>query len=91
MLGIVAAPFAGEPFAFELLDPMGRDLVQNHRPERLVQHLQDVAIALRAAFIELGMILQIGFRELLEGDVRLSSDARGALLKCAPGMIAPRR
>ena len=39
------SPLAGEPFAFELFDPVRRDLVQDERPECPVERLENLAIA----------------------------------------------
>jgi len=76
---LVTLPLAGEPSAFELLDPVSRDLVKDHRPKRSIQHLQNVAVALNAALVLRRMILDVGVSESLERDVRLVADLVSAL------------
>jgi hypothetical protein len=71
----VPTPLAGQPLAFELLDPVGGDLVQNRRPEPAIQDLNDLAIAVGAALVQLGVIPQIRLGEGSKRDVRLSPNA----------------
>jgi hypothetical protein len=52
-----------------------RDFVEDHRAEEPVQRLQDFAIAFGGALVQIGMIAQVDFRELLERNVRLPADA----------------
>ncbi len=52
----VAAPLPRQPFPLELLDPMRRDLVQDERAERPIQHLQDLPVAIDAPLVELRMV-----------------------------------
>jgi hypothetical protein len=59
----VAAPFAGEPIPFELLDPVRRDLVQDERAERPIQRQQNLTIALDAALVEFGVVLDVRLGE----------------------------
>jgi hypothetical protein len=54
---------------------MGRDLVQDHLPEKTIESFENLAIALDASLVQLRVIAQVGFCKLLERDVRLPTDA----------------
>ena len=55
----VRAPLAGEPIAFELLDSMSRDLVQDERAKRTIERFQDLPIAVSAFLVQVGMIAEV--------------------------------
>ena len=52
----VRPPLPRQPFALALLDPMGRDLVQDQRSERAIERLEDLAVAIRAALVQLRVV-----------------------------------
>jgi hypothetical protein len=64
-----------------LLDAMRGDFVQQGGAERPVRRFQDVAIAVDASLIELGVIGEVGIRKLLERDVGLPADALSVVLR----------
>jgi len=53
---------------------MCRDLVENQGAERPIEGLQNFAIPVSAAFVQISMVAQIHIRELPERDVRQSAD-----------------
>ena len=72
---LMAAPLPRQPFALELLDSVGRDLVQDERPERAIKDLDDLPIPCDAALVLFGVVGQIGVRKGLERDVWLLANA----------------
>ena len=80
----VCAPPARQAVPLPLLDPMRRDLVQHERPERLVERLEDLAVAIGALLVQVGVILQVRLGELPERDVRLPADAGAAVQNLRP-------
>ena len=58
---------------------MRRDLVEDERPERPIQHLEDFPVAFGAALVQLRVVAEVGLRELPERDVGLPADAVPAL------------
>ncbi|HZT78042.1 MAG TPA: hypothetical protein VFA27_15415 [Vicinamibacterales bacterium] len=72
---LVAPPLPRQPFAFELLDPMRRDLVQDQRAERAIESLDDFAVAIDAPLLLFGVVAYVRRRERPKRDVGLLPDA----------------
>src|SRR5256885_17256697 len=58
---------------------MRRDLVEDRRAKEPVQGLENLAIALRAFLVQIGVVAQIDIRERFERDVRLMADPVAAV------------
>ena len=56
---LVPPPLPRQPFPFELLDPVGRDFVQDQRSECAIQDVDDLAIAVDAPLVLLGVVGQV--------------------------------
>ena len=68
-------PLPCQPFALELLDPMGGDFVQDERAQGSIQRLQDFPITINAPLLLLRVVLEVGRGELLKRNVGLLPDA----------------
>ena len=68
------APLAGESIAFELLDPMRRDLVQDERAEGAIQREQNLLVSFHAALVYRRVVTDIRLCERAKRDVGLSAN-----------------
>jgi hypothetical protein len=70
--------------ALELFDAVRGKFVQERRTKRAIEDVDDLAVALDAAFVELCVIGEVRIRKRLECDVWLPSDAVPAFENARP-------